>query len=199
MQAHCSAQVYEADGDKTGIFLKILESGYLLVLQGQESFDTIPLLYASDSCKVHQKSDNLMFRFTLKGESRMMRMQFDGSSKAEAIKQCSSAVKKLMEYLPVTTQQDTLPASNQTPAGDSVPVKQVSHFAIQTIKMLDLSSIIILIHFLGGTAVTLPQVYRHSSLAHIDLEPVLRLCLLDPSFPAFVENVEGELRKLLEE
>ncbi|KAM7014910.1 meiotic recombination protein REC114 [Tautogolabrus adspersus] len=221
MQAHCSAKVFEANGDKPGIFLKMLESGYLLVLQGQESLDTIPLLCASDSRKVHQKSDNLMFRFTVKGESRMMRMQFDGSSKAEAIKQCSSAVEKLMEYLPVTTQKDTLPASNQTPAGVSVPVKQVSHFAIQTIKMLYLSSIQtyqgkavgaepvvvkgslsiehLTQHFLGATAVTLPQMYRHGSLARVDLEPVLRLCLLDPSFPAFVENVEGELRKLLEE
>uniref|UniRef100_A0A3Q3F4B6 REC114 meiotic recombination protein n=1 Tax=Labrus bergylta TaxID=56723 RepID=A0A3Q3F4B6_9LABR len=196
-------KVFEADGDKPGIFLKILDSGYLLVLQGQESFDTIPLLCASDSCKVHQKSDNLMFRFTVKGESRMMRMQFDGSSKAEAIKQCSSAVKKLMEYLPVTTQKDTLPASNQTPAGDSVPVKQTYQGkavgAEPVVVKGSLSIEHLTQHFLGGTAVTLPQVYRHSSLAHIDLEPVLRLCLLDPSFPAFVENVEGELRKLLEE
>lgn len=46
---------------------------------------------------------------------------------------------------------------------------------------------------------TLPEVYRHSFLAQGDLEPILRVCLLDPSFHAFVEKVEGELRKLLEE
>lgn len=54
-------------------------------------------------------------------------------------------------------------------------------------------------HILGETALTLPQVYRHSSLAQGDLEPILRVCLLDPSFPAYVEKVEGELRKLLQE
>lgn len=54
-------------------------------------------------------------------------------------------------------------------------------------------------HFLGETALALPQVYRHSCLAQGDLEPILRICLLDPSFHAFVEKVEGELRKLLEE
>ena len=53
-------------------------------------------------------------------------------------------------------------------------------------------------HFLGETAVTLPQVYCHASLAQGDLEPILRICLMDPSFHAFVEKVEGELRKLLE-
>lgn len=54
-------------------------------------------------------------------------------------------------------------------------------------------------HFLGETVLMLPEVYRHSYLTQGDLELILRLCLLDPSFPAFVEKVEAELRKLLEE
>lgn len=59
--------------------------------------------------------------------------------------------------------------------------------------------LILLQHFLGETAVALPEIYRHGFLAQGDLEPLLRVCLLDPSFHAFVEKVEGELRKLLEE
>lgn len=54
-------------------------------------------------------------------------------------------------------------------------------------------------HYLGEAAVILPQVYRHSFVEEAALEPILRLCLLDPSFPALVEKVEGELRKLREE
>lgn len=54
-------------------------------------------------------------------------------------------------------------------------------------------------HFLGEAVVRLPEVYRHSYLTQGDLELILRICLLDPSFPAFVEKVEAELRKLLEE
>lgn len=54
-------------------------------------------------------------------------------------------------------------------------------------------------HFLGEAVVRLPEVYRHSYLTEGDLELILRICLLDPSFPAFVEKVEAELRKLLEE
>lgn len=54
-------------------------------------------------------------------------------------------------------------------------------------------------HFLGESVVRLPEVYRHSCLTQGDLELILRICLLDPSFPAFVEKVEAELRKLLEE
>lgn len=54
-------------------------------------------------------------------------------------------------------------------------------------------------HFLGEAVVRLPEVYRHSYWTQGDLELILRICLLDPSFPAFVERVEAELRKLLEE
>ncbi|XP_026150015.1 meiotic recombination protein REC114 [Mastacembelus armatus] len=189
-------KVFEADGIKPEIILTIVESGYLLVIQGQESLDTVPLLCGSDCLKVHQKSDNLMLRLTLKGESRMMRMQFDGSSKAEAIEECSSALEKLMEYMPVTTQDDAPLPPNQPPS-ETCQVKAVGgepEVAQGSLSLKRLTQ-----HFLGETAVTLPQIYHYSSLAQGDLEPILRICLLDPTFPAFVEKVEEELKKLVQE
>ncbi|TNM90735.1 hypothetical protein fugu_003024 [Takifugu bimaculatus] len=164
--------------------------------------DTIPLLCVADALKVHQKLDNLMFRFTLKGEGRMVRMQFDGRSRAEALQECSSAVEKLREYTTVS-QDDALQAANQSPADASAPATQTRQKqevradpqAVQgKITMEQLTQ-----HFLGETVVRLPEVYRHSYFTQGDLELILRICLLDPSFPAFVEKVETELRKLLEE
>ncbi|KAM8762092.1 meiotic recombination protein REC114 isoform 1-T2 [Acanthopagrus schlegelii] len=197
-------KIFEATGKKPEIVLTVVESGYLLVVQGQKSLDTISLLCSADALKVQQKSDNLMFRFTVEGEGRMIRMQFDGSSRAEAIKECSSAVEKLMEYMPVTTQDDAPLPPNQSPAEVSAPVLQqtgqgkatgVEPEVIQgSVSIKRLAQ-----HFLGETALAVPQVYRHGCLAQGDLEPILRICLLDPSFHAFVEKVEGELRKLLEE
>ncbi|XP_068586482.1 meiotic recombination protein REC114 isoform X2 [Cebidichthys violaceus] len=196
-------KIFEANGNKPEIFLTIVESGYLLVLQGQDSLDTIPLLCGSDCLKVHQNSDNLMFRYTVMGESRMMRMQFDGSSRAEAIKECSSAVEKLTEYTSATTLDDTPLPPNQSPAEASAPVIQTCQGKAvgvdPEVVRGSLSIKRLTQHMLGETAVTLPQVYRHGSLAQGDLGPVLRVCLLDPSFPALVEKVEGELRKLLQD
>ena len=54
-------------------------------------------------------------------------------------------------------------------------------------------------HFLGEHSLSLPLVYRHSALSRGELEPFVRLCLLDPSFPALVEEVEGELRRVLQD
>lgn len=68
----------------------------------------------------------------LQGESHVMRMQFSGIKREEAIKECSSAVDKLMEYVPVTRQDNTAPP----PAEITAPVLQVSHFTIQQIEFL---------------------------------------------------------------
>ncbi|XP_045888885.1 meiotic recombination protein REC114 isoform X2 [Micropterus dolomieu] len=196
-------KVFEANGNKPEIVLTIMESGYLLVLQGQESLDTVPLLCGSDCLKIHHKSDNLMFRFSVEGESRMVRMQFAGSSRAHAIKECSSAVEKLMEYMPVASQDDAPLPSNQSPTEFTAPEIQTCHGKAVGVEpevvQGSLSIKRLTQHFLGEAAVTLPQVYHHGSLAQGDLEPILRICLLDPSFHAFVEKVEGELRKLLQE
>ncbi|KAK2103297.1 hypothetical protein P7K49_017153 [Saguinus oedipus] len=42
----------------------------------------------------------------------------------------------------------------------------------------------------------LPRVYEQSAWGAEELGPFLRLCLMDQNFPAFVEDVEKELKKL---
>ncbi|KAM8895433.1 meiotic recombination protein REC114 isoform 5-T5 [Spinachia spinachia] len=166
-------KIYEAKDNKPEIFLTIVESGYLLVLQGQESL----------------------------GESRMSRMQFAGRCRAEAIKECSRAVEKLKEYTSVTTQDDTPSPAEPPPAEASTPAIQQAgpRKAVEVDPEGSLSIRSLTQHFLGETGATLPRVYHQDSLVQADLEPILRVCLLDPSFPAFVEKMEGELEKLLEE
>lgn len=63
------------------------------------------------------------------GEGRMVRMQFDGSSRAEALQECSSAAEKLREYTTVS-QDGTLQASNQSPADVSASPTKVGQFAV---------------------------------------------------------------------
>ncbi|KAM3626278.1 uncharacterized protein V6R79_026161 [Siganus canaliculatus] len=199
-------KVFETKGNKSEIFLTIVQSGYLLVLQGQESLDTVPLVQASDILRVHQKSDILMLRFMVEGESRLIRMQFDGRNRAEAINACSNAVGTLRVYIPAFTQNDGPPPPKKPPTEVSASAAQSQqHSQGKTVGIEPevvqgpLPIRRLAQHFLGEAALTLPQVYHHDALAQCDLEPVLRICLLDPSFPAFVEKVEGELTKLLKE
>ncbi|XP_027869954.1 meiotic recombination protein REC114 isoform X3 [Xiphophorus couchianus] len=196
-------KVSEAKANEPKIVMTLLESGYLLVLQGQESLATVPLHDGSNSLKVQHKSDNLMIRFTVKGESRMIRMQFDGSSTAEAVNQCSRAVEKLLAYVPVTSLEVAATHPNQPPVEvppaaqqacqrkTGQPEPEAVHGSVSIKRLTE--------HYLGETTLALPNIYSPCSLASGDLEPILRVCLLDPSFPAFVEKVQEELEKLQEE
>uniref|UniRef100_A0A3B3Y2H1 Uncharacterized protein n=1 Tax=Poecilia mexicana TaxID=48701 RepID=A0A3B3Y2H1_9TELE len=127
---------------------------------------------------------------------RMIRMQFDGSSTAEAVNQCSRAVEKLSAYVPVTSLEVAATHPNQPPTQacqrkTGQPEPEAVHGSVSIKRLTE--------HFLGETALALPNIYSPCSLASGDLEPILRVCLLDPSFPAFVEKVQEELEKLQEE
>ncbi|KAG7281383.1 hypothetical protein CRUP_020795 [Coryphaenoides rupestris] len=114
-----------------------------------------------------------------------MRMQFKGRSKAEALEKCSSAVVKLTEYLPVTTQGE----GTESPSSCGPVTRNQPPAAATTTEQ----------HFIGEQGLSLPLVHHHSPLPPGNLEAFLRACLLDSSFPAFVEEVEGEMRRLLQE
>ncbi|XP_024151241.1 meiotic recombination protein REC114 isoform X1 [Oryzias melastigma] len=202
MKAQPRWKIFEDKNSRSKILLTILGSGHLLVTRGHESLETIPLLTGCDSLKVQQKSENLMFQMTVKGVSRMLRMQFDGKDRVEAVSECSSAVEQLKKYLSVTTLDDPAVHPNQPPADAPAPASQ----RIRQEKSVEpdvtqgsLSIRHLAKHFLGEASLSLPQMCSHTVLAEGGLEPVLRLCLLDPSFPGFVEKVEAQLQKMIEE
>nr|XP_061796185.1 meiotic recombination protein REC114-like [Nerophis lumbriciformis] len=200
-----SWKIFEAKKGGPEIIFMISDSGYLMVLQGQECLETLPLIGAGNVLKAHQKSDNLMLRKTVKGSGCMIRMQFDGSNKSQAIKECLSAAERLREFLPVNTLEDALPPNNQPLADVPVTVTQQcpqqgeAAGAEPEVVQGSLSIKRLAENLLGITPLTLPGLYRHAPSQPRDLDAFVRVCLLDPSFPAFVEQVEGELRKILEE
>lgn len=58
----------------------------------------------------------------------MLRMQFDGKDRVEAVSECSSAVEQLKKYLSVTTLDDPAVHPNQPPADAPAPASQVPQF-----------------------------------------------------------------------
>ncbi|XP_055774363.1 meiotic recombination protein REC114-like isoform X1 [Salvelinus fontinalis] len=201
-------KMFEHSESAGELVLTIVESGHMLVSQGHDLLDGFSLLDAPSFLKVQQKSDTLLFRLTVKGESRLIRMQFSGS-RAEALEECGSAVLRLKEYLPVTTQGGPLPPRSCPPTPNQPPTKTTAQDqqgsageAMATepeVVQGSLSIKRLTQHFLGEHGLSLPLVYRHSDLFRGELEPFLRLCLLDPSFPALVEEMEGELKRVLQD
>ncbi|XP_053720642.1 meiotic recombination protein REC114 isoform X5 [Synchiropus splendidus] len=118
-------KLYESKRKDPEIVLTIVGSGYLLILQGQASLDTFHLTGSSDIIKVQHKLDTLVLRFALEGQSCLIRMQFDGRTRGVAIKECSSAVGKLKEYLPASSFDDAPVPLHQPPTEISPPPMQI--------------------------------------------------------------------------
>ncbi|KAM9817315.1 meiotic recombination protein REC114 [Neosynchiropus ocellatus] len=193
-------KLYESKRKGPEIMLMIVDHGYLLVLQGQESLDTLRLTGSSELIKVQHKADTLMLRFAVKEQSRLIRMQFDGSSREVAIEECSSAVGKLKEYLPASSFDDAPAPLNQPPAEISPPQTQAEDSDLtpdllpESLSMRHLAQ-----HYLGERPLALPQLRHQEASDPGDLGPFLRQCLRDPTFHAFVEKVEKEMKILLQE
>ncbi|KAI4901530.1 hypothetical protein NFI96_009957 [Prochilodus magdalenae] len=196
-----SWKVFESSETTGKLELTILDSGHLLVSQAQELLEGFSLLSAQSFLKIQQKADSLLFHMTLKGESRMIRLQFEGEGRSEAIDFCSQAVERLQEYLPVGTQEPTAPP----PATHIAKTDQQKQASVQTPQAVpDVSEESLSIkhlsqYFLGERGLSLPMAYRHFALPPGDVEDLLRLCLLDCGFPAFVEEVEKKLQGLIQE
>ncbi|XP_021462921.2 meiotic recombination protein REC114 isoform X2 [Oncorhynchus mykiss] len=114
--------MFEPSESAGELVLTIVESGHMLVSQGHDLLDGFSLLDAPSFLKVQQKSDTLLFRLTVKGESCSIGMQFSGS-RAEALEERGSAVLRLKEYLPVTTQGGPPPPLSCTPTSNQPPTK----------------------------------------------------------------------------
>ncbi|KAF6352254.1 REC114 meiotic recombination protein [Rhinolophus ferrumequinum] len=171
-------KVFDSSEESGYLVLTIVVSGHFFISQGQ----------------------------TLLDKSRMFRVQFGGASPELALEHCCSCVQSLAQYttvqapdgagrqlgaprgpatargsaaLQLACQQQ--PEQQQwVPAGTSAPGRTSVTRLAQSLL----------------TSEELPLVYEQPAWSVEELGPFLRLCLLDQHFPAFVEEVERELKKL---
>ncbi|XP_048376724.2 meiotic recombination protein REC114 isoform X3 [Stegostoma tigrinum] len=182
-------EVFESDSEKGLLSLMIVPSGHFLISRGGT---------------------------TLLNESRMFRVQFSGDSREQALERCTNCVQKLLQYIDVQNPDgqnlnQTLQLSQPTNIGYSGSLEPVGDHqgghgmeegqtsAESTLPEGRLSIKQLAKSMLGSTSPKLSLAYQQSNLPTEELGPFLRLCLLDQSFPAFVEQVEQELKKLINE
>ncbi|KAI7802616.1 meiotic recombination protein REC114 [Triplophysa rosa] len=202
----CAWKIFDSSDSAEKLELNILDSAHLLVSQGQELLEGFSLLNSQSFLKVQHKSDSLLFNITVKGESRLIRLQFDGSSRAEAADFCAEAVERLKDHVRVQEHMTTRssaakstpeqpgpsPQEPQTPQDDEP--QAAPDLSMESLSIKQLSQ-----YFLGESKMSLPVAYHQSTLPPGDMEQLLRLCLLDSSFPSFVEEVEKKLREIVQE
>uniref|UniRef100_A0A8C3W1Q9 REC114 meiotic recombination protein n=1 Tax=Catagonus wagneri TaxID=51154 RepID=A0A8C3W1Q9_9CETA len=181
-------KVFDSNEESGYLVLTIVISGHFFISQGQ----------------------------TLLNKSRMFRVQFSGGSREQALEHCCSCVQNLAQYIPVQvpdgTSQEVRPSPGPPRAGESQGEDSAQSIAPQAGAQQNLEQqqwVPASTSTPGGrTSVTwlaqsllasqkLPLVYEQSAWNAEELGSFLRLCLMDQNFPAFVEEVEKELKKLL--
>ncbi|NXO01292.1 RE114 protein, partial [Rhinopomastus cyanomelas] len=163
--------------------------------------------------KILRRADCLLLRArTKQNECRMFRVQFGGESKEQMLEHCCSCVQKLAEYIPVQVpdeqSQELHHSLSQMANSDNreKDTKQNASVLLTVHEPLPDSCTSVgerrTVAQLAQTVLRkkpeLPLAYRHSAWQAQELGPFIRMCLMDQHFPAFVEDVEKELRKLTE-
>ncbi|KAF7484419.1 Hypothetical predicted protein [Marmota monax] len=115
----------------------------------------------------------------------MFRIQFGGESKEQALEHCCNCVQNLSQYVTVQMPEGIIQELHPRPgpwAGGSQGKDCAKRSPVQHGSIL--------------ASEELPFVYEQSAWGVEELGPFLRLCLMDQNFPAFVDEVEKELKKL---
>ncbi|XP_077795967.1 meiotic recombination protein REC114 isoform X2 [Macaca mulatta] len=180
-------KVFDSNEESGYLVLTIVISGHFFIFQGQ----------------------------TLLDKSRLFRVQFSGESKEQALEHCCSCVQKLAQYITVQVPDGNIQELQLIPgpprasgsqgkdSAKSVPWQAGSHqHSEQQVRVTagtgapdGRTSLTQLAQTLLASE-ELPRVYEQSAWGAEELGPFLRLCLMDQNFPAFVEEVEKELKKL---
>ncbi|XP_067324773.1 meiotic recombination protein REC114 isoform X2 [Anolis sagrei] len=172
-----SWKVLESNEESGFLVLTIVISGHFFISRGKDVLD----------------------------KHRMFRVQFMGDSKSQAEGYCDDCVQKLADYVPVqvidSARQELLQGhsllledqSHQQDAEQNVPIPRLVENPPPVKGRISVAE---LAQYMMSSNTELPLAYRHSTWNAEDLSSFIRLCLLDQSFPAFVEEVEKQLKKI---
>ncbi|XP_040455938.1 meiotic recombination protein REC114 [Falco naumanni] len=194
-----SWKVFESNEESGSLILTIVVSGHFFISQGRTVLEGFSLIDSCKWLKIVRRADCLLLCAQSKNECRMLRVQFGGDSKEQMLEHCCNCVQKLTEYVPVEVtdeqSQKLYHSLSQQANGESQPDEPLPDSCTSLGKRRPVTQ---LAQSVLEQQPELPAAHWHSAWRAQELGPFIRLCLLDQNFPAFVEDVEKELKKLTE-
>lgn len=180
------------DNKKDSLEMTLTSSYHLLIHHGKRQMESVLLTNAASWVKGVSKGDSLMVVMKAQNQSRRFRVKFSPTPEVTGEAMCRACVERLSKYFPVKLPENSIQGScsqqvsstpRSTPGNDKTLVGDVT--------IGQLSDTI----FSGSSK--LPELYaRLGNGTEYDLGTLIKLCLTDPSFPAFVGQVEKELEKI---
>ncbi|XP_069899479.1 meiotic recombination protein REC114 [Dipodomys merriami] len=205
-------KVFDSNEESGCLVLTIVISGHFFISQGETLLEGFSLIGSKNWLKIVRRMDCLLFGTTTKDKSRMFRVQFAGETKEAALELCRACVRSLAQYITVEA-PDGSPEPRPSPrpqwAGGSRekdgakppwhrPCPDLER--VRTIAATSMAEERVSVPQLAQTLLASEELLlscEPSPWCAEELGPFLRLCLLDHNFPAFVQEVEKELQKLM--
>nr|XP_045016566.1 meiotic recombination protein REC114 [Jaculus jaculus] len=203
-------KVFESNEESGHLFLSIVISGHFFISQGQTLLEGFSLIGSKNWLKIVRRKDCLLFGI-IKNKSHMFRVQFGGESQEAALEHCCCCVQSLAQYVTILKSDGVVQESEPNPGlqragedqGQDCAERAEPHLNLEQQRCvaagtgaLERRTSVVQLAQTVLVAEQLPLVYEQSSWSTEELGPFLRLCLMDQNFPAFVEEVEKELKKL---
>lgn len=209
----------ENDLDGSALRLTLYQGGRLLLGAKREVFENILLWNAQKWLRVVAKGDSLLVVWEKPGNaSRRFRMRFQATEGKSADKHCSDCASVLSFYAEVKDLNAGASVGNaftgaapnahvrmqRPPSGDGPTLTTSQELAAgrkpatpsRSASMPDIAK-----QYLSDVEDGLPLgvAYQTTGFPTHQLPMLVQLCLTDSNFPAFVEAVDKELKKLVEQ
>ncbi|GFR78856.1 meiotic recombination protein REC114-like [Elysia marginata] len=173
----------------------------LVITQGSAILESHSLLSARNWMRGLCRNDSLLFMCRIqvsgKTEVRKFRVRFCADGSSSACDQCRVCVEKLHQFFPIKTSvakssADDVPSQNDV--SGSLEASSTGH------QQKTLEGEVTLGHLAQNllSSERLPLAYTQHHTSPETLQQMLRMCLADPAFPAFVHSVESELNNIVQ-
>lgn len=189
------------DNSSNPMSLMLSDVHQLVISQGSTILESHSLLSARSWMRGVCRNDSLLFmcriQISRKTEIRKFRVRFcaDSSLNLSGSEQCKSCVQKLQQFFPLKTSVvkngpndghlQNITSVNQEDGNSETQQKTLEGEVTLGNMAKNLLS-----------AKQLPLIYTQHHVDRKTIQQMLRLCLADPAFPAFVGSVEEELKNI---
>ncbi|RUS79711.1 hypothetical protein EGW08_012519 [Elysia chlorotica] len=182
------------------MWLMLSDVNQLVISQGSGVLESHSLLSARSWMRGVCRNDSLLFmckvKVSGKTETRKFRVRFSACGDSSGSDQCSACVNRLQQFFPVKTSV-AISAANVNasqsvshPNGEAAGVAGEQQSLEGEVTLGDVAQKLL-------SSERLPMAYMQHQVSPETLQQMLRMCLADPAFPAFVQSVETELQGIV--
>ncbi|XP_064653022.1 meiotic recombination protein REC114-like [Lineus longissimus] len=164
------------------LHLSLLTTSHLLVSQGDKIMENYSLIDTRNWMRVVSKGDSVLFLCKVRDENRRFRIKFSDDEKGSGLDHCKDFTRRAAHYITVKNTSEV--GEEKGDSKDQSPPLKLSG----TVRLDEIATKL--------KNVNLPLAYAQTNLPTEQIGTMVRLCLADPNFPAFVGQVEQELKKI---